>query len=172
MIASHVELEDWLKQRLLADARLRELTPEIMSIPGVPRATAEAFEKKLRGLFARVPAIGTYLPCGEYEYPDAETQIEKNFAWVLCAAANSREPGASLRGDARDAGAWELVEHCRRALSGIWPGQNIDTCRPVSWDLIWCNDQIAVCYLEVEIILRRPLQFINLPPGWTGGAQP
>lgn len=172
MIVTSGQAESWLQGLLLADVRLAELVQgRVVSVPGIPGEGERQIEAALRGLFAALPALGTYLPGGSYGPAEDGYQCEALECWVLCAATNSREPGAALRGDQRSLGAWDLVEHVRRALCGAVPDPrtNISDLTPRAWKLLWCNTQLAVTALKAELTVVRPAVHPDQPPGWSGG---
>jgi hypothetical protein len=168
MITSPGQMEGWLQRQLLAGKEVsRVVHDRITSIPGLPGSGSNQIQEALRGVFKRLPALGTYVPSGKWTYQDG-LQSETLDCWVLCAAANSREVGAPLRGDNQDPGAWDLVEYVRKAVTGKAPDENISDCRPLTWRLLWCNDQTAVCAVELEISIVRPVVRPDQTE-WTGG---
>lgn len=143
-----VEVESALLAHLGADRVLADWGVEPRAIPG--------FEAKDFGrLFARYPAVGSYINGGKYE-PDQLTVLETAPLYLICAGENLRGPAAARRGDERNPGAAHLVERCR-ALATAWrPGGNAAPLTATGWRQVWANNQISVCALELAVCLTRP----------------
>lgn len=170
MIATIVGVEAWLQEKLSEILVKEDLPGTVATIPGLPSKGQSELESALKSIFATLPAIGTYIPSGSYSDPEPDHFFEVDTVWVLCAASNSRTPGASLRGDQSSLGAWDLVTRVVRQLSGLGSEANIESCLPRRWDLLWCNSQVAVCSIQVDITIRLPLPLIDRPEGWAGNS--
>ena len=155
MIAFKSMAEQWLQDKLRAGFEPEALPGGVVTVPGLPEGGNQQTEKRLVGLFGRLPAIGTYMASGSYELPRQDCQVERVDCWLLCVAANSRGPGAALRGDAQQLGAWDLCDQVRELLSNQHE-QNL-TFEPRSWRLLWCDTGVAVVALEVTITIARAL---------------
>lgn len=158
--------ETWLQVRILA-ALGDGLAGGVITVPGLEDRGSEELERQLMQLFARTPAVGTYIPGGEFGLHDAG-QTERITGWLLCAAQNARSPGAALRGDLHYEGAWDLLARVAQAVTIRQPEANIAGCTPLRWKLAACNTQLAVCALHVQVDMVRRLPLVDWPQGWTG----
>ena len=168
MVVGAAAAESWLQQVLLADERLSDAVGgRVGTAPGLPSSGAKQLEEAMRRLFPQTPAIATYVPVGKWGEAQQGLQTETLVFGVFCCADNARHPGASLRGDERSIGAWQLVEHVRRACQNQAPNRNVSECTPLEWELLWGDEQLAVCVVHVRISIVLPAS-VARPESWTG----
>jgi hypothetical protein len=139
---------------LAADQQLKAWGIEPESLPGLSK------HDELARLFRRHPAAGLYTPRGTFERSqDGNIQYECGRILILAAGANYRSPSAPRAGGPKLPGANHIISRFAQIITATWPEPtgNIAEIKPKNWSLVWCNRQIAVCVLEIETKLARPL---------------
>ena len=147
---SIIELEKAMIARLQNDSQLSGWRVHVTSVPGLSKAS------EIAQLFSRFPAIGTYSADGVYAEAGNHISDEKCPLWVLCAGQNLRSPSAPSRGDKNSPGSLHILNRCRDRIESWERHGNLKSIRPTDWRLAWCNKQIAVHVLQVEVVITRP----------------
>jgi hypothetical protein len=146
---SIIELEEAMIARLKNDSKLTGWKVHVTSVPGLSKVS------EIAQLFSCFPAIGTYSADGIYKTANSITE-ETCPLWILCAGQNLRSPSAPSRGDKNSPGSLHILNRCRDRIESWERHGNLKSIQPTDWRLAWCNKQIAVHVLRVEVEITRP----------------
>lgn len=139
------EIEDGILETLRADEGLASYCRVFQPIPSLD-------PEQLEKLFTVFPAVGVIAGGGDYVYHSSLMVEDRGLFYVLCFQRNLRGETAAVHGDGLEVGVWEMVEDCRRALSGgTLSLAGVMGAVPQARRLLFAGDKWAAASLEVLV---------------------